>query len=243
VLWVTIGLVSAGIAILILLLKWPNDADSSIVSKFRALIATLPISIILLGLLVASLVQWSLRSHSRIITRFATHDVRETRALVLNLCRLMADVDAQVQRAPERGEMLVSTLDRAFCHDLDDSQDNVGATLARAVALKAEHDIPKGIWFWLGKAVFAPLYLGWALISALAVSTCECARGERPNEFGRYLDGDTSFFGPPVSLGCLMYGCGCCLNCLEDREDNFLADIASQSRPINDPDWGAISLA
>ena len=108
ILWVTLGLICAVVAALIIVIHWSNRADPLAEAKFRALVATVPLSFFILGIVMATLVQSALRSHERITTRLATHDVRESRALLLNLCRLMADVDAQVHDAPDRGEMLVS---------------------------------------------------------------------------------------------------------------------------------------
>lgn len=198
-----------------------QDGDGSLLILLSIFV---PIGIWCMGIAIGLLVQASRNNIRHYLTTYATTDYSETRDLILNLSRLIADIDSSAPPADRKWLLEQAT-----------------EALTQAVLLKKQFERPAfhRPMYMIFQILCAPFFIFTVLPLSLVIG---CAGlDETPRIDGVYQEGLETAMVDRFSLGCCVHisGLGCCCGAAEDK---WLAKVAQRSQSLEAQNWGSLSL-
>lgn len=237
---------AAGIAagVLVPMHAKAKRGDSSHDPTALLLMSTLiPVGILILGVsigLVMLLVKHDIRRH---LASFSARDYMETRDLILNLSKLIADIDASAPPADRLDQIFLlrtwSGTNRTMCRNW--LQEQAFDSLTEAILLKRRFEQPpvSRPAYMIFQMAAAPLLVATMLVATLIISFA--GLDEKPRIDDVYQEGAETAMVDRCTFGCCVHmtGLGCCF---PKSENMWLSKVARRSESLEARGWGELEL-
>lgn len=150
--WTCIGLILAAGSGVVIYLHWPDeDAPREELTKYQLLICTVPIATLIANIGFGLLLQYLRQSHLFIRNEYQLFDYSECLNLILNVSRLLVDIDTDTSNTPENRNVLLEEVTDVF---------------TQAVLLKQRYEASSRSKLFrrtFCKVLFAPAYVAFYL--------------------------------------------------------------------------------